>query len=198
MLFTGRTTLNEYAGGVKAAGLLYATPTLGSTAAERFIAASISGAQTSLYITNAYFAPDDSIAGLLAAAAQRGVDVRLLTAGPRTDVRTVRFAGRALYERLLEAGVRIYEWQPAPLHAKTFVADSLWSTIGSMNFDNRSLALNDETTLMILDAGIGRQMTTIFQDDLRDAKEFSLEQFRQRSWLERPLELGARFLSRLL
>ena len=198
VLFTGRATLSEHADGVTAAGLLYATPTLGSTAAERFTAASIAGARTSLYITNAYFAPDDSLVELLMAAARRGVDVRLLTAGPKTDVRTVWYAGRALYERLLEGGVRIYEWQPAPLHAKVFVADSLWSTIGSINFDNRSMALNDETTLMILDAEIGRQMATIFHDDLRDSKEITLEEFRQRSWLERPLELGARFLSRLL
>jgi cardiolipin synthase len=198
VLFTGRATASEHAGGVTAAGLLYATPTLGSTAAERFMAASISGAQTSLYMTNAYFAPDDNMVDLLVAAARRGVDVRLLTAGPKTDVRTVRFAGRALYERLLGAGIRIYEWQPAPLHAKVFVADSLWSTVGSMNFDNRSLALNDETTLMILDAEIGRQMVTTFENDLRDAKQITLDQFRQRSWLERVLELGARSLSRLL
>src|SRR3954452_10955891 len=133
VLFTGRATASEHAEGVTAAGLLYATPTLGSTAAERFMAASISGAQTSLYITNAYFAPDDNMVELLVAAARRGVDVRLLTAGPKTDVRAVRFAGRALYERLLGTGVRIYEWQPGPLHAKAFVIDSVWSTIGSMN-----------------------------------------------------------------
>jgi cardiolipin synthase len=198
VLFTGRATLSEHASGVTSAGLLYATPALGSTTAERFIATSIAGARTSLYITNSYFAPDDNMVELLVAAAGRRVDVRLLTAGPRTDVRTVRFAGRALYERLLQAGVRIYEWQPSPLHAKVFVADSLWSTIGSMNLDNRSLALNDETTLMILDAEIGRQIMAIFQDDLRHAKEITLGEFRQRSWLERPLELGAGFLIRLL
>ena len=65
------------------------------------------------------------------------------------------------------------------------------------DFDNRSLALNDETTLMILDAGIGRQMTTIFQDDLRDAKEFSSNSGSVHG-LSGLLELGARFLSRLL
>jgi cardiolipin synthase len=198
VLFTGRAVENKYGDGVAAAGLLYATPTLGSTAAERFLAASISGARESLYVTNSYFAPDGNIVELLVAAARRGVDVRLLTAGPRTDVRTVRFAGRALYERLLKSGVRIYEWQPTPLHAKTFVADGRWSTMGSMNFDNRSLALNDETTLMILDAEIGRQMVAIFLDDLRDAESITLERFRQRSWLERPIEVGAKFLIRLL
>ena len=197
VLFTGRATLSGYADGVTA-GLLYATPTLGSTAAERFLAASISAARQSLYITNSYFAPDDNMIELLTAAARRGVDVRLLTAGAATDVRTVRFAGRASYEHLLGSGVRIYEWQPTPLHAKTFVADGRWSTIGSMNFDNRSLALNDETTLMILDEQIGREMVTIFMDDLHDAEEITVERFRRRSWLERPLEVAAKLLTRLL
>ncbi len=198
VLFTGRAASISHADGVTAAGLLYATPTLGSTAAERFLAASISGTRQTLFITNAYFAPDENMVGLLIAAARRGVDVRLLTAGPRTDVHTVRFAGRALYERLLKAGVRIYEWQPTALHAKTFVADGRWSTIGSMNFDNRSLALNDETTLMILDDEIGKRMQRLFNDDLRDSEEITLDRFRQRSWLERPLEVGANILTRLL
>ena len=84
---------------------------------------------------------------------------------PRTCA--LRMAGRAQYEALLSAGVRIYEWQPTVMHAKTFVVDGLWSTVGSMNFDNRSLALNDESTLMILDADTGAQMNAIFFDDLR-------------------------------
>jgi cardiolipin synthase len=197
VLFTGRATVSGYADGVTA-GLLYATPTLGSTAAERFLAASISGARRSLYITNSYFAPDDNMLELLTGAARRGVDVRLLTAGAGTDVRTVRFAGRASYKRLLESGVRIYEWQPTPLHAKTFVADGRWSTIGSMNFDNRSLALNDETTLMVLDEGMGREMVTIFRNDLQDSQEITLERFEQRPWPERLVEFGARFLTRIL
>lgn len=137
------------------AGLLYTSPTLGSTAAERFFALSIPGARKTLYITNAYFAPDRSFVDLLAAAARRGVDVRILTAGRRTDVNIVRLAGRASYHMLLEAGVRVYEWQPSTLHAKTFVIDGEWFTIGSMNFDNRSMALNDEATLMVLDRTVG-------------------------------------------
>ena len=63
----------------------------------------------------------------------------------------MRLAGRAWYETLLGSGVRVYEWQPTTLHAKTFVVDGAWFTVGSMNFDNRSMALNDEATLMVLD-----------------------------------------------
>ena len=151
-----------------------------------------------LYITNWYFAPDRSFIDMLAAAAKRGVDVRILTAGPRTDVNIVRDAGRAWYGTLLDAGVRVFEWQPSTLHAKTFVADGQWSTIGSMNFDNRSMALNDESTLMILDASIGRQMDQMFYDDLRHADEITLTTFRQRSWWARLTERAANLVMRLL
>ena len=119
VLFTGRTTLSGYADGVTA-GLLYATTTLVSTAAERFLAASISGSRESLYITNSSFAPDDNMVELLTAAERRGVDVRLLTAGAGTDVRTVRFAGRASYDVCSD---RAY----ATMAADPFTSDSISS-----------------------------------------------------------------------
>jgi cardiolipin synthase len=197
-MFTGRATLAIEENGATAAGLLYTAPTLGSTAAERFFALSIAGARKTLYITNAYFAPDRNFIGLLTQVAQRGVDVRILTAGPRTDVNVVRLAGRAWYETLLAAGVRVYEWQPTTLHAKTFVVDGEWFTVGSMNFDNRSMALNDEATLMVLDRTSGQEMNRIFVDDLRHAEEITLETFRRRSWLQRIAERGANWLTRLL
>jgi cardiolipin synthase len=94
--------------------------------------------------------------------------------------------------------VRVYEWQPTTLHAKTFVVDGQWFTVGSMNFDNRSMALNDEATLMVLDRTGGQQMDRIFLDDLRHAEEITLEVFRRRSWLQRLAEWGANSLTRLL
>jgi cardiolipin synthase A/B len=198
VMFTGRPTLGPEQSGDTAAGLLYTSPTLGSTAAERFFALSISGARKTLYITNSYFAPDRNFVDLLAAAAKRGVDVRVLTAGPFTDVNVVRLAGRASYDTLLAAGVRVYEWQPGTLHAKTFVVDGEWSTVGSMNFDNRSMVLNDEATLMVLDRAIGQQMNRIFLDDLQHGQEIKVETFRSRSWLQRIAEWCANSLTRLL
>jgi cardiolipin synthase len=198
ILYTGRPTVTPAAESTTTAGLLYAAPTLGSTPAERFFALSIAAARKSLYITNAYFAPDQGFIELLARAAARGVDVRILTAGPRTDVPVVRLAGRSQYDRLLAAGVRIYEWQPTTLHAKTFVVDGEWSTIGSMNFDNRSMALNDEATLMVLDPAFGSQMNEIFMDDLQDAQEITPAEFSRRSWVQRLAERGAHMITRLL
>ena len=198
VLVTGRGTLTEYEDGVAAAGLLHTSPTLGSTAAERFFALSIAAARKTLYITSAYFAPDRNFIDLLIAADKRGVDVRILTAGAQTDVNIVRLAGRAWYTTLLAGGVRLYEWQPSTLHAKTFVVDGEWATIGSMNFDNRSLALNDEATLMVRDGAMGQQMDRIFLDDLRSAQEITTERFRQRSWFQRIAEHAANVITRLL
>jgi cardiolipin synthase A/B len=186
-MFTGRPTVESEPNGVTA-GLLYTAPTLGSTAAERFFALSIAGARKTSYTTNPYFAPDRNFIDLLAAAAQRGVDLRILTSGRRTDIDVVRLAGRAWYDTLQVARVRIYEWQPTTLHAKTFVVDGVWLTVGSMNFDNRSMALNDEATLMVLDHTAGQNMDRIIIDDLRRAEEITLEAFKRRSWLQRVAE----------
>ena len=109
-------------GTVKAA-VFHSVPTIGSTPAERFLALSISGARRTLYISNSYFVPDDDFRNLLVRAAKRGVDVRVLTAGDKSDVKTTVYAGRARYPELLKGGVRVYEYQPTMMHAKTFVID---------------------------------------------------------------------------
>ena len=180
------------------AGVLFTSPTTGSTPAERFLALTIASARKTLYISNSYFVPDDDFRRLLKRARARGVDVRVLTVSERTDVKTTWYAGRHWYEDLLEAGIRIYEYQPAMMHAKTIVADGLWSTIGSMNFDNRSLAFNNESNLVVLDARFGAELDSTFHADLAHSREIHLEEFRRRSAWQRLLELGAVALSRLL
>lgn len=184
--------------GTASAGLMHAMPTLGSTPAERFYALTIAGARRTLYITNSYFVPDDDLRRQLIAAARRGVDVRVLTVSEKTDVKTTWWAGRRFYEELLSGGVKIYEYAPTMMHAKTLVADGLWTSVGSMNFDNRSIAFNNETNLLALDASLGRMMDSVFLDDLRFSREMKLEEFRRRSWWRRPVEFGASLLARLL
>jgi len=124
--------------------------------------------------------------------------VRVLTAGPDTDIKSTLYAGRARYEELLEAGVRVYEYQPTMMHAKTLVVDGLWSTVGSMNFDNRSIALNNETNLVALDRDVGARMDSLFLDDVKYSKEITLAEFRRRPWYHRVFERGATLLSRVL
>jgi cardiolipin synthase len=184
-------------GGVKA-GIFFASPTTGSTPAERFVALSIASARKTLYVANSYFVPDDDFRKLLLLARKRGVDVRVLTVSDETDVKTTLWAGRSRYEELLRGGVRLYEYQPTMMHSKTFVVDGMWGSIGSMNFDNRSLAFNNESNLVFLDAKLGAEMDATFMDDLSRSKEITLPEFQQRPWHHRLLESGASLLSRVL
>ena len=184
-------------GGVEA-GVFFSSPTTGSTPAERFNALSIASARRTLYVTNSYFVPDDDFRKLLIMARQRGVDVRILTVSKETDVKTAWWAGRSRYEELLKGGVRIYEYQPAMMHSKTFIVDGMWGSIGSMNFDNRSLAFNNESNLVFLDAGFGAQLNATFMDDLTRSQEILLPEFVKRPWYDKAIENGAALMSRLL
>jgi cardiolipin synthase A/B len=180
------------------AGLMHSVPSMGSTPAERFLALSIAGARKSLYITNSYFVPGESFMQLLLAAQRRGVDVRVLTVSKKTDVKTTWYAGRTYYEKLLEGGVKIYEYQPTMMHAKSMVVDGLWSYVGSMNFDNRSLSFNDESLLVALDPAVGAQMNSIFMDDIKLSQEMKLDEFRKRPLSNKILEWCAQKLRRVL
>jgi cardiolipin synthase len=184
--------------GAMKAGLMHSVPSMGSTPAERFLALSIAGARKSLYITNSYFVPGESFMQLLLAAQQRGVDVRVITVSKKTDVKTTWYAGRTYYEKLLEGGVKIYEYQPTMIHAKSMVVDGLWSYVGSMNFDNRSLSFNDESLLVALDPVVGAQMNSIFMDDIKSSQEMKLDEFRKRPLSNKVLEWCAQKLRRVL
>ena len=196
-IFFPKKAFTNVDGGMTA-GVFFASPTTGSTPAERFIALSIASARKTLYVSNSYFVPDDDFRKLLVLAKKRGVDVRILTVSEKTDVKTTLWAGRSRYEQLLAAGIRVYEYTPSMMHAKTFIVDGMWGSIGSMNFDNRSLAFNNESNFVFLDASLGAQMDSTFMDDLTRAKEFTLEEFRRRPWYHHVIESGASLLSRLL
>ena len=172
------------AGGM-VAGLLHASPSVGSTEAERFFTYSIASARKKLYITNSYFVPDRDIRALIVAAARRGADTRVLTVSGESDVKSTWLAGRARYEELLSAGVRIYEYNPTMMHAKTLTVDGAWAAVGSMNADNRSLSLNEETVLLMCDVGAAETLERHFMDDIEFATEIHLEEFRRRGRIER-------------
>ena len=171
------------------AGVLHGSPSVGSTEAERFFAYSIESARTKLYITNSYFVPDRDFRRMICDAARRGVDTRILTVSRETDVKSTWYAGRARYEELMSAGVRVFEYQPVMMHAKTLVVDGAWAAVGSMNADNRSLSLNEETVLMMCDRGAASTVERQFLDDLGYAKEIRLEDFRTRGAWQRVKEI---------
>jgi cardiolipin synthase len=178
--------------------LFHMAPTIGSTPAERFLALSIEGSRRTMYISNSNFVPDDDIRRMLIAAAKRGVDVRILVPGEKIDIKTTWYAGRRRYEELLIGGVRIYEYQPSMMHAKTFVIDGVWSTVGTMNIDNRSLAFNDESNIVAFDRSLGAAMDAIFFEDLKYSKEIKLEEFRRRPAYQKLFERAAHLFSRVL
>lgn len=138
----------------------------------------------SIHITSAYFVPDQQIVDALVAAAQRGVDVKLVLPGV-SDHNLIKYAGQAFYEQLLAGGVKIFQLQVAVLHAKTAVIDGVWSTIGSANIDRRSFIHNYELNVVVLDPAFGREMESAFNEDLRDSKQVTLEQWRHRPWKDR-------------
>jgi len=180
------------------AGVLHGSPSVGSTEAERFFALTIASARKRLWITNSYFVPDREFRRMIADAAKRGVDTRVLTAGPKTDVKSTLYAGRARYEELMRAGVRIYEYRNTMMHAKTVVVDGLWGAVGSMNADNRSLSFNEETVLMMLDAGTAGALEKHFTDDIAHSYEILLAEFRQRGAWERVKEHVTHLVWRVL
>lgn len=180
------------------AGLLDAQPTIGSTPAERFLALSIAGARHRLFVTNSYFVPNHDFKQLLIQASKRGVDVRVLTVGPESDVKITRYAGRKQYDDLLKGGVRIFEFAPTMMHAKTIVADGEWVSVGSMNFDNRSMVFNNESNLNVLDAATGAMLDSVFLNDLKYSKEITRAEFEKRGIIQRVFEIGSSALARLL
>lgn len=152
-------------------------------------------AQRTLYINTPYFVPDESIRIAVAEAARRGVDVRLLLPNEHTDATPVRRASHHFFEELLQAGVRIYEYQPTMHHSKIMVADGQWSIVGSPNMDIRSKELNEENVLGIQDVGFARQLEASFLDDLKLSKEFHLAEWRKRGAWARSIEwIAGRFV----
>jgi cardiolipin synthase len=148
------------------------SPAGGATEAYMLFLLAIDSARSSIALTNPYFVPDDGIARALARAAQRGVDVSILTAGVTGSNldRLLRVASRTHFPRALKAGVKIYEYQAAYLHAKTVVIDRRWVSIGSVNIDNRSFALNSELNITALDRDLAARMREIFERDLAHAR----------------------------
>jgi cardiolipin synthase len=150
-----------------------------------FFLISMACARESIYMANAYFVPDENTRRMLAERASAGVDVRLLLPNHLTDAAIVRWAGQAYFRELLEAGVRIYEYQPTMIHAKMLVVDGVWSILGSANMDIRSKELNQEGVIGVLDDGFGQQVRDTFTEDLKLAREITREEWSKRGWFAR-------------
>jgi cardiolipin synthase len=144
-------------------------------------------ASSHIYITNSYFVPDRVIRRALGSASDRGVKVKVLLPG-ESDVTAVYYAGRRLYEWLLDRGVELYEWQGTVLHAKTAVIDDRWCTVGTYNMDYRSWRSNLEVNVSVEDAGVAGAMSERFRADIARAVPVKADDWRFRPLSERVLE----------
>jgi len=167
--------------------VIRSSPRSGGTATAQLFSAAVAGAQERLWITTAYFAPDEAFLELLCDAAARKVDVKILVNGPNVDKEVVRESGQRQYGRLLEAGARIFEYQPTMLHAKVMIADG-WANLGSSNLEHRSLGLDDELMIAFTDAGLVDELARHFAADLEVSSEFDLHRWRERSLAKRARE----------
>jgi cardiolipin synthase len=142
--------------------------------------AAIGKARKSIYITNAYFIPSGKLVRALTHASRRGVDVRIMMP-EKSDVRIAQYASRYLYKRYMKCGMRLYEYRPTMLHAKTAVIDGVWSTVGSSNLDRFTLVRNLEINAVITDRGFGEEMKRIFMSDMKSCDELLLSRWEKRS-----------------
>jgi cardiolipin synthase len=171
---------------------------VGDTNIEALYYLAIAAARETLDLTAAYFVPRPAFTDALVDAAGRGVRVRVLVPGPNIDKPPVWVAGRVSYDDLLDAGVEIHEYQPTMLHAKSMVVDGAWSSVGSVNFDNRSFQLHDEATLCVLSEAFAERLSDQFEKDLERSERIEPERWKRRGPLQRASESALKLARREL
>lgn len=163
----------------------------------RTLLVAITLARSSIHLTTGFFVPTPDLEDALEIAARRGVDVELVVPS-QSDSSMALAAGRARYEDLMAAGVRIFERQDAVLHAKTAVIDGVWSTVGSSNLDWRSVVDNAEINAVVLGGAFGGQMEQMFDEDRTRSKAIEPARWAERPFGERLHEWTAQWLDVLL
>jgi cardiolipin synthase len=185
---TGETLLGDEfyppleASGDLQAQLVVSSQPNGSENMELMFLTAIASAQNHIRIGMAYFVPDDTALKQLVAARERGVEVVVIVPNHLTDVPIVRKGSRHFWGELLRAGVRIHEFQPTMYHPKILIVDDVWTSLGSTNFDERSLRLNDEASLNVYGADFTATQIDVFETDLKRSRQISLAE-----WEARPL-----------
>ena len=144
----------------------------------------LAAAETRIVLGTPYFVPDETTRHQLLAARRRNVEIDILVPGETTDARIVRKASRHLWGELLEAGIRIHEFEPTMYHCKLVVVDEAWASVGSTNIDDRALRLNDEVNLNAYDPAFAREQIAVFENDLKRARPYTLAQWQARSLWE--------------
>jgi cardiolipin synthase len=142
----------------------------------------IEAACKEVLIATPYFLPDKALRRVLIETVRRGIPLSVIVPGSSTDQRWVRLASRRMYGRLLEAGVRIFEYEQVMIHTKALIVDGTWGVLGTTNIDNRSFEHNDEVNIVMRDEAIAHRLTADYLRDVDDSREITLE-----AWQNRPL-----------
>jgi cardiolipin synthase A/B len=171
------------------AHVFVASPSGGSESMHLMYLLAIAAAEKSIDLAASYFMPDRLLIEALIAACGRNVRVRILMPGPHLDTLTIKIASRADWGSLLNAGVEIHIYQASMLHIKLLVIDTEFVSVGSTNFDIRSIRLNEEASLNIYSKGFATHMTTVFEADLLAAQSYSLVRWKTRPLRDRLAEL---------
>jgi len=161
------------------------------------LVSAIDNASTKVLVMNAYFIPHPDLMDALKRAAGRGVDVRLILPS-QSDSAMLLYAANSYYGEMIEAGIKVYERQSRFLHAKSAMIDGVWCTIGSTNLDWRSLVYNDELNAVVLSPEFGKQLRGIFEDDFKNSKLITAEDWAKRPITHRIKEAGARLWAKVL
>jgi cardiolipin synthase len=180
---------NEGSGGSVQAQAIKASRGDASSLAKMLYYVAIQSAAKSIHIQNAYFIPDKQVRHALVAAVARGVDVKVMVPGRNIDLPMVRLASWLHYGDMLKGGVKIYEYRDTMLHSKTMVVDGVFSTIGSINFDTRSMLRNAEASLSLYDRAFAQKMEAMFAEDLKRCDEITYDGFKNRGLVKRVSEL---------
>ena len=181
-----------------AAMVINSTPTVGgSTRARVLFQLLLASARRSISITTPYFLPDKSLTReLCRAIEERGVKVRILVPGRKSDHLLTRSTSRGGYGPLLKAGAEVYEYRPSMIHAKVLCVDERWAVVGSTNFDNRSFGINDEVNLAVCDPAFAERLERDMSGDLAESRRISLDEWQHRPVAERAPELLGWILER--
>ncbi|MFC8677809.1 phosphatidylserine/phosphatidylglycerophosphate/cardiolipin synthase family protein [Streptomyces griseorubiginosus] len=165
---------------------------------QTLIRVMLASAEERFRLATAYFAPDTYFVDLLCDTARRGVRVEILLPGPHTDQRACQLAGQQHYRRLLEAGVRIRQYQPTMMHAKIITVDSVASLIGSTNFNRRSMDHDEEVMLAVLDEAFTAALDQDYEADLGHSVDIELARWKRRPALQRAKEAAVTPIRRFL
>ena len=179
-----------------AAFAIKSSPADRATASRALFQLLIEAAEEKVVLATPYFLPDKAFRRAIRRTMARGVKMTLIVPGSHTDQKWVRLASRRMYGQVLEAGMRVFEYEPGMTHVKSLLVDDLWAVVGTTNLDNRSFEHNDEVNLAVRDGGFAARIRCDLNADIASSREIRLDAWRRRPVWEKLIGTVAWILER--